>query len=71
MENTLETIDMNVLPEDARSMLMDFYYFLVEKYSQKDKVEEKINNKEIVVEDLLPKRVPNFVPMKREEIYAR
>jgi len=70
MENTIETIDMNVLPDDARSMLMDFYYFLVEKYSKKNKVEEKTKDKEIVVEDLLPKKVPNFVPMKREEIYA-
>ena len=71
MENALEQIDMNALPDEARNMLMDFYYFLVEKYSKKSKVVENTNDEEIVVEDLLPKKVPNFVPMKREEIYAR
>ncbi|MCK4761297.1 MAG: hypothetical protein KAW12_03795 [Candidatus Aminicenantes bacterium] len=70
MENTLEKIDMNALPDEARNMLMDFYYFLVEKYSRKSKAVEKTNDEEIVVEDLLPKKVPDFVPMKREEIYA-
>ncbi|HLP62105.1 MAG TPA: hypothetical protein VK186_24910 [Candidatus Deferrimicrobium sp.] len=50
MENTIEQIDMKILPKEARRILVD---------------------EETIIEDLLPKKVCNFVPLKREEIYGR
>jgi len=70
MENTLDRIDMEVLPEEARAILKEFYLFLVERYKT-SKVEKKEESDKIaIIEDLLPKKVPNFVPMKREEIHG-
>ena len=71
MENTIEQIDMTVLPKEARKILMDFYMFLIEKYSKKSRFNEKTKAKESIIEDLIPKKVRNFVPLKREEIYGR
>ena len=71
MENTIEKIDLNVLPEEARKILMDFYMFLVERYTKKSRVDERADDKEAIIEDLIPKKVCNFVPLKREEIYGR
>lgn len=70
MGTTTARLDMNALPEEARKVLMDFYLFLVERYTQKGKIEERTNDIE-GIEDLLPKKVRKFVPMKREEIYGR
>jgi hypothetical protein len=70
MENTLDIIDMQVLPEEARAILMEFYLFLVERYKT-SKVEKKESDNAAIIEDLLPKKVRNFVPMKREEIHGR
>jgi hypothetical protein len=63
MENTLDRIDMQVLPEEARAILREFYL--------SSKVEKKESHKAAIIEDLLPKKVRNFVPMTREEIYGR
>jgi hypothetical protein len=70
MENTLDRIDMQVLPEEARAILREFYLFLLERYKI-GKVEKKESDNAVIIEDLLPKRVRNFVPMKREEIHGR
>jgi len=70
MENTLDRIDMQVLPEEARSILREFYLFLMERYKT-GKVEKKEIDETAIIEDLLPKKVRNFVPMTREEIYGR
>jgi cation transport regulator ChaB len=70
MENTLDRIDMQVLPEEARAILREFYLFLIERYKT-SKVEKKESDKVAIIEDLLPKKVRNFVPMTREEIYGR
>jgi hypothetical protein len=70
MENTLDRIDMQVLPEEGRAILREFYLFLVERYKT-SKVEKKEGDKIAIIEDLLPKKVRNFVPMKREEIHGR
>lgn len=69
MENTLDRIDMQVLPEEARAILKEFYLFLVEKYKT-SKVEKKESDKVAIIEDLLPKKVRNFVPMTRDAILA-
>ena len=70
MENTLDRIDMQVLPEEARAILREFYLFLMERYKT-GKVEKKESDETAIIEDLLPKKVRNFVPMTREEIYGR
>jgi len=70
MENTLDRIDMQVLPEEARAILREFYLFLMERYKT-SKVEKKEIDETATIEDLLPRKVRNFVPMTREEIYGR
>ncbi len=70
MENTLDRIDMQVLPKEARAILREFYLFLMERYKT-GKVEKKEIDETAIIEDLLPKKVRNFVPMTREEIYGR
>ena len=71
MENTIERIDIEILPKEARRMLLEFYMFLVERYTKKNNFDKKANDGESLLEDLLPKKVCNFVPLKREEIYGR
>jgi hypothetical protein len=71
MENTIEHIDMKILPKEARRILLDFYIFLLERYTPKSNFDKKANAEESIIEDLLPKKVCNFVPLKREEIYGR
>jgi len=59
----MQTINLNELPEEAQKELLDFYEFLVQKYKKK-KTKKKI-------EELIPRKVKEFKPMKREEIYER
>ena len=60
----LKEIDLERLPEEARKELLDFYEFLLEKYSKKKK--NKLN-----IEKLLPKKVKFFNPLNREDIYEK
>jgi hypothetical protein len=59
----MQTINFNELPEEAQRELLDFYEFLLQKY-KKRKIKKKI-------EEIIPKKVKAFQPMKREEIYER
>lgn len=59
----MQTINLNELPEEAQKELLDFYEFLVQKYKKK-KIKKKI-------EEIIPRKVKEFTPMKREEIYER
>jgi hypothetical protein len=70
MANTLDRIDMQALPEEARAILKEFYLFLVERYKTR-KVEKNQEMDGIaMIEDLLPKKVRNFVPLKREDFWV-
>ena len=59
----MKTINLNELPEEAQKELMDFYEFLLQKYKKK-KIKKKI-------EEIIPRKVKAFKPVKREEIYER
>ncbi|WP_456384719.1 DUF2281 domain-containing protein [Persephonella sp.] len=59
----MQTINLNELPEEAQKELLDFYEFLLQKYRRK-KTKKKI-------EDIIPRKVKTFQPMKREKIYER
>jgi len=59
----MQTINLNKLPEEAQRELLDFYEFLLQKY-KKRKTKKKI-------EEIIPRKVKSFQPMKREEIYER
>ena len=61
----LKTIDLDILPDDAKKELIDFYEYLVKKYGKNKK------EKEVDLFLILPKPVKNFSPLKREEIYGR
>ncbi|MCL5991679.1 MAG: hypothetical protein M1419_06205 [Bacteroidetes bacterium] len=59
-------IDLTLLPDSAKQQVMDFYNFLLNKYTKK--VRKKKKNE--ILEQLLPKKVRNFKPLTREEIYG-
>ncbi len=59
----MQTINLDELPEEARKELLDFYEFLLQKY-KKRKAKKKI-------EEIIPRKVKTFEPMKREDIYER
>ncbi|GAB6072725.1 hypothetical protein JCM14244_11020 [Venenivibrio stagnispumantis] len=59
----MQTINLNELPEEAQKELLDFYEFLLQKYKKK-KTKKKI-------EEIIPRKVKEFTPIKREEIYER
>ena len=55
-------INLDELPEEARRELLDFYEFLVKKYK---KTESKNKN----IDEIIPRKVKPFKPLKRDEIY--
>ncbi|MBI5323838.1 MAG: hypothetical protein HZB41_00905 [Ignavibacteriae bacterium] len=59
-------IDLTMLPESAKQQVMDFYNFLSSKYNKKERKKKKND----ILEQLLPKKVRNFKPLTREEIYG-
>jgi len=65
MQSTkLKEFDLNALPEEARKELMDFYEFLLKKYTIKDlKLPQGFYN---------PIKVNSYnIIAKRDEIYER
>jgi hypothetical protein len=71
MANTLDRIDMQVLPEEARAILKEFYLFLVDRYKTSKVEKNQEMDRITIIEELLPKKVRNFVPLKRDEIHGR
>ena len=62
-----EMLDLTVLPSKARLEIKDFYQFLLQKYTQKSGKgvkEEKLDN-------LLPKKISAFKPLKRDDVYEQ
>ncbi|WP_456400386.1 DUF2281 domain-containing protein [Persephonella sp.] len=59
----MSIINLDKLPEEARKELLDFYEFLLQKYTKR-KIKKKI-------EEIIPRKVKTFNPIKREEIYER
>ena len=59
------------LPEKAKNEITEFLRFVIFKYQnyEQEDVENKIKYTEI--SDILPKKVEEFTPLKRDEIYAR
>jgi hypothetical protein len=61
-----EQLDLEILPDEAKKEINDFYEFLLTKYGIK--VRER-NKKEI--KSIIPSPIKKFKPLTREEIYAR
>jgi len=59
----MQTINLNELPEEAQKELLDFYEFLLQKYKKRKRKKG--------IEEVIPRKVKAFQPMKREEIYER
>lgn len=57
----MQTINLNELPEEAQRELLDFYEFLLQKYKKRKRKKR--------IEEIIPRKVKAFQPMKREEIY--
>ena len=66
MADPIRTIDLSDLPQNAKEELLDFYHFLMQKYSKKGE-----KNKIDIKSDIFPQKVPTFTPLDREDIYAR
>ena len=78
-----QTIDINLLkknpqlffsqlPEKAEKDIIEFLQFVIFKYQniEQEKDENKLKNNNTISE-ILPKKVKEFTPLNREEIYAR
>jgi hypothetical protein len=61
------SLDLSGLPEEAKKELIDFYQLLIAKYTVERLKSNAQDGKEL--EELLPKRIKQFTPMKRDEIY--
>ncbi len=61
-----KTIDLEVLPDDAKRELIDFYEYLVRKYGKKKRVDKlmEIFNKYNI-------KLPKDYKFDREEIHER
>ena len=70
MQTTKQKIDMEILPEDAKKELIDFYELLIKKYKQKISYKTvKDVEKEILADQIqIDTKKWKF---KREEIYER
>ena len=61
----MQIINLNELPKEAQRELLDFYEFLLQKYKKRKKKKKK------KIEEIIPRKVKAFQPMKREKIYER
>lgn len=70
MQTTKQKIDLEILPEDAKKELIDFYELLIKKYKQKISYKTvKDVEKEILADQIqIDTKKWKF---KREEIYER
>ena len=59
-------LNLENLPEELRKEIIDFYDFLLTKCDRTAREKLKVKKS-----DILPKPVSKFIPLKREEIYAR
>ncbi len=59
----MQIINLDELPEEAQKELLDFYEFLLQKYKKKKRKRK--------IEEVIPREVKTFQPLKREEIYER
>ncbi|MEW5767530.1 MAG: hypothetical protein AB1797_07860 [bacterium] len=59
-------LDLSSLPKEARTELIDFYQFIKLRYQKIDKKPKKRD-----ISRLIPRTVPSFKPLKRDEIYDR
>ncbi|WP_084609415.1 DUF2281 domain-containing protein [Sulfurihydrogenibium subterraneum] len=56
----MQTINLNDLPKEAQKELLDFYEFLLQKYKKREKKKR--------IDEIIPKKVKAFQPIKREEL---
>ncbi len=61
-------IDLNILPDEYKKEVIDYYYFVLEKY-KKEKRENGISSVVDFEDELLPKKVKQFIPLESEQIY--
>ncbi len=59
----MQIIDLSKLPEEAKKELLDFYKSLLQKYEKKKRKKR--------IEEIIPRKVKSFQPIKREKIYER
>lgn len=62
-------LDLSALPEEARIEVIDFYEFVKQKHLQKANISPK--RREIDWEKLVPRTVPSFTPLTRDEAHER
>lgn len=68
MVTTKQEIDLSILSEEAKRELIDFYYFLVDKYGRRTKVRKTTKFEKTVSN---PLKVKNIIIPAREQLYER
>ncbi len=61
----MKTIDLDILPDDAKKELIDFYEYLVKKYKRRENVELLEIYKKYNI------KLPSDYKFDREEIHER
>lgn len=67
MKTTNQEIDLSILSEEAKRELIDFYFFLVDKYGR-TKVKKAKKFEKLI---LNPLRVEKIIIPPREQLYER
>jgi len=64
----LKELDMDILPEEVKKELLDYYEFLVNKYAKK-----RLNNKKAFFESVKTHsfKLPEDYKFNREELHER
>lgn len=70
IQNNINEINFLALPNEAREKLFEFYRSLLKKYNI-SKLPCLDDEREDFLHGILPKPVKKFIPMKRDEIYAK
>jgi hypothetical protein len=70
VQKNLSGTDFSILPNKAKEELFEFYLFLLSKYSLSKSSDSAEERKEFL-RSILPKPVKKFIPLKRDEIYAK
>jgi|GEM_PF-2013211 len=62
--------DFSMLPNEAKEELFEFYIFLLRKHNILKSSESDDERKGFLC-SILPKPIKRFIPLKRDEIYAK
>ncbi len=63
----MQTLNIELLPDNARNELLDFYEFLLDKYVKTTQKPVDIKQDSFII----PRRVQSFEPLSRDDCHER